>query len=220
MRLNLQRIPCYIINIAQDTDKRAYVKGQLDELGIAHQFVPAVRTKPGLVGIALSHLKVLKMPELKPPFMILEDDVRFFFDRVQTTFEVPDETDGFYFGHSIYGTDQPPHEGVQWGAHSKILYEYYNDTYLRVHSMLARHGILFLSDKFHQNAIEANIKALTHFNYHIPGDIVYAAMQSDHILLTPEQPWCYQSELFGGNWMATKHSILKIKKGLMKNKES
>ena len=74
--------------------------------------------------------------------------------------------------------------------------------------MLARHAIIYLTETFRQRAVEANLRALCHMPYCYPGDLAYAQLQPDHQVLAPHQPWCYQSEIFGGNWMATKKSIL------------
>lgn len=67
---------------------------------------------------------------------------------------------------------------------------------------------LQISEKLRTNAIIANEKALLNFDFPYPGDMAYAEIQKDHILLSPHQPWCYQSEKQKGNHPATKKSIL------------
>ncbi len=216
LKLELSKIPFYVINMEKDQEKRLYIKGQLEELGLQYEFVPGVKVNPHPIGIALSHLKILNNEKFKLPFVILEDDCRFFFDRIQKIIELPDATDGFYLGHSSFGVQERPQKGIRWGKHDGVKYEIYNNQYLRIHSMLARHGIMYISERFRTNAINANVKALTYYEGNFPGDLAYAAIQSNHVLLSPHQPWCYQSELFWGNWLATKRSILDIKDGLVK----
>jgi len=210
LHLDLRNINFYIINLQEDQENRLFMQGQMQEFGFPYTFVQAINTKPGTVGIALSHLKALRMVDATVPFVILEDDCKFFFDRVSPFLEVPSETDGIYLGHSHFGLREKAHEGVRWGESKATKYQIYDDHYLKIEAMLARHAILFLTERFRQAAIAANIRALTNFNYHYPGDLAYAQIQPQHLILSPHQPWCYQSEIFGGNWMATKNSIINL----------
>ncbi|MEM7382164.1 MAG: hypothetical protein AAF361_13335, partial [Bacteroidota bacterium] len=190
---------------------KTWMEGQLKELGLQYRFIPAVRTKPGGVGIALSHLKVLKQDHLKPPFAILEDDCKMFFDRWENRLNLPDETDGIYLGQSVFGVGKEDQYGIRWGEQGQAKYEIYDEAYLRIKSMLARHAIIYVSEKFRQSAIRANYRALLHYPFHYPGDMAYAEIQEEHLLLAPNQPWCYQCEIFGGNWLVTKYSLLTSK---------
>ena len=207
-QIDLRSITFYILNLEKDTDKRKFMEGQLRELGFSYQFVRGVKTDPGVAGIALSHLKALRLAGNNLPFCILEDDCRIIFDRVEEEFALPDLTDGFYLGHSHFGTNERQHKGVKWGKSQSAKYQVYDEKYLRIESMLARHGILFLTEQFRQAAMQANLDALCHFEYNYPADLAYARIQADHLILAPHRPWCYQSEIFNGNWMATKNSLL------------
>jgi hypothetical protein len=208
MLLDLTKTTFYIINLVEDREKKMYLSGQMTEMGFPHVFVPAVRTSPGSTGITLSHLKVLSNKDIKVPFVVLEDDCRFVFDRIEGKLDLPDDTDGFYLGHSSFGMLEgtPPYWGEVKEGHAR--YDIHDDRYLRIKSMLSLHALIYISESLRQRAINANWKALLHFDWYSSGDMGYPEIQPEHLLLSPYQPWCYQSEIFGGNWPATKGSLL------------
>jgi hypothetical protein len=207
-KLDIKEVTFYIINLEKDKSKRLFMKEQMEKMGLKYEFITGIQVSPGIIGVALSHLKALRTKEIQLPFAILEDDCAFIPERIQETIEVPFHTDGLYLGHSYYGVREKDQYGLQWGKYGAVKYTIYDDDYLRIYSMLARHAIVFLSERFWKNAIKANVKALTYYLFPHPGDMAYAEMQKDHFLLTPHQPWCYQSSDYGGQEDATKRSIL------------
>ena len=200
----------YILNLKEDPDKSAFMENQMKALGLKFSFVNAVKASPGFVGVALSHLKALRQSNAKVPFAIIEDDTQFYDERFQEELIIPDNTDGIYLGHSNYGVRETDRFGLQWGQANNAKYEIFNNDFLQIKSMLARHAIIYVSDKFRQNAIKANLKALLYHQFPYPGDMAYAQIQKDHLLLSPHHPWCYQSEKHKGHYHSTRHSILEI----------
>ena len=73
--------------------------------------------------------------------------------------------------------------------------------------MLARHAIIYVSKNFQNAAIEANKKSLFKHFIPIPGDISYAEMQKDYLVLSPKNPICYQSGKHNGNQASTIRSV-------------
>ena len=66
----LKDIPFYILNLKEDFKKKKFMEEQMKDLGLKYTFVSAVKVKPSFVGIALSHLKALKLSEATLPFAI------------------------------------------------------------------------------------------------------------------------------------------------------
>ena len=60
--------------------------------------------------------------------------------------------------------------------------------------MLARHAVVYLSSQFQDKAVEAQIEALTNRSSAYPGDIGLAMLHASHLVLTPNEPVCYQRD--------------------------
>ena len=207
MEINCKDMPVYILNLRDDEDRRQFMSDQMERLGLNYQFVQAIKCDPSPIGIALSHLKAIRL-NARPPFLIVEDDCQFLEEHFTTEFELPDEADALYLGHSEFGLrDEKDQFGVRWGQQGNTKYRHYDADYLRVFNMLARHAIVYLSERYIYSAMEANLGALLDNDFSIPGDIMYAEMQPQHIVLTPNQHICYQSGDYGGVQGATFRSL-------------
>jgi hypothetical protein len=163
--------------------------------------VQGVECAPRLVGIGLSHLKILRRDDIEPPFIVFEDDCEFTRD-FQHVHRLPDSVDALYLGVSHFGLAVPGEFG--WGQWEGTVSEQYSENYLRVFNMLGRHGIVYLSEKFRRGALEAALDALANPEHVYPGDIGYAMLQANHLVLTPNLPSCFQSPDLGGNRSATR----------------
>ncbi len=202
--VDLRRLKFYVINCEDDARRRAFMEGQLRERGLDFEFIAGLRCKPSRVGVALSHLKILAMREVVTPFAILEDDCQFT-EALEYQYDLPAETDALYLGVSHFGSRRP---GVlsrsKW---NNVRFVQFEDDYLRVFNMYARHAIVFLSEAFRQSAASASIRGLTQRGRIFPGDACYAMLHSSHLVLTPNEPACYQSRAFGGAEGATKRPL-------------
>ncbi len=197
IHIDLREIPIFVLNMEEDPESRASMTAQLDTLGLRHQFVSAIKCDPAAVGVSISHLKTLRQKGLTPPFLVLEDDCKFLPDRFSYCYDLPPETDALYLGHSLFGlSDKKDDAGVRWGLHNHAQYAFYDDRYIRILNMLSRHAIVYISDRYMANAIEANLSALLDNPYNIPGDIMYAEMQPKHLVLSPRETTCYQTGKF------------------------
>ena len=203
-RIDLRQIPFYVINCKSDTAKRDSMARQLDELGLQYEIVEAMECEPGVVGTAISHLRILNRKDIKTPFGVLEDDCRFS-DNFRHEFTVPANADAYYLGISRYGIKVPGR--LSWGKIDRVQWSRYDVENLRVFNMLGRHAILYLSDEFRQAALTAKIGALTNFDYIYPGDVGAASTHLTHLVLTPLKPFCYQSGELGGNQKATESAL-------------
>ena len=205
MKIDLKKVPFYVINLKEDEKRRVFMKEQLDKLGYNYTFIDAIKS-PRPIGIALSHYKTLLM-DIEPPFVILEDDCQFI-DNFNETFDVPDNTDAIYLGHSCFGLKKIDQYNVRWGGPKLVKYSQFNKDFLKIECMLARHAIIYISKNFQNAAIEANKKSLFKHFIPIPGDISYAEMQKDYLVLSPNNPICYQSGKHNGNEWNTIRSVL------------
>ena len=211
IRIDLREIPIFILNMEEDHERKAFMTEQLNALGLAHRFISAIKCDPPPVGIALSHLKAITRKGLKPPFLILEDDCKILPHKFAYRYDLPQGTDALYLGHSVFGLrDQKDEHGVRWGQQGKTKYRHHDENYIRLFSMLSRHAIIYISDKYVRNAIAANLSALMDNAFSIPGDIMYAEMQPEHVVLSLREICCYQTGQYGGIEAATNISLLSL----------
>jgi len=190
-RIDLREIPCFVINCKEDVERRAFMERQLADLGIPFEIVPAVRADPNWIGVAISHLKVLRLTRAEVPFLVIEDDC-LFNDRFHHVWDVPAEADALYLGVSEFGLQTPGE--FSWGRHRKIRWEPYAPSYLRVFNLLARHAVVYLSADYCERVIQSQIVALTNHSLPYPGDIGCAMLHAAHVILTPNDPVCRQTD--------------------------
>ena len=208
MLLDPREMPVYVINLRREPERREFMQGQLDALGLDGRFITGVACRPGAVGCAISHLKTLKEAGISVPFLVLEDDCKFIRGQMQYTFEVPERTDALYLGHSQFGLqDKPDKFGLRWGRQRNVKYQGFDDDYIRIFNMLSRHAIIYVSEDFVRQALQANLNALLSKEFTYPGDVAYAELQSTAFVLATRQPLCYQTKEHGGMEVATRGSV-------------
>ena len=74
--------------------------------------------------------------------------------------------------------------------------------------MLSRHAIIYVSDRYHEATQAASSHALFDHDFTIPGDMAYAMIQPDMLVLATRQPLCFQTAEHGGIEAGTKRSIV------------
>jgi len=101
------------------------------------RIVQGVKRKKKLTGVALAHLKTLRMAleECDGPFLILEEDVEIY--KFNSEVFVPKYTDAIYLGVSTWGLRNGH------GENEKISFQKYNGGLYRIFNMLAAHAILY-----------------------------------------------------------------------------
>lgn len=199
MILDLRQMPIFVINLPKDTRRREFMREQLDALGLEHRFVAGVKCDPQSIGVSLSRLKTLALPQARAPFLVLEDDTQLDLDGHPLQFEVPDDTDALYLGHSRYGlADKPDQYGLRWGRLDEVKYREFDEEYVQPLNMLSAHAIIYISEEYVRSAVDANHRALLNDDFPFPGDIAYAQMQERLKVLATRRPLCYQSAEYGG----------------------
>ena len=190
-RIDLRSIPCFVINLEEATDRRRRIEEQLDRLGLRYEIVRGVKARPAWIGVALSHLKALRLSRAQPPFLVLEDDCEFN-RHFRPVIDVPAEADALYLGISRWGLETPGVRG--WGVADAARWDVYDEGHVRIHNMLARHAVLYLSSGFQHRVVESQVDALTNRSFSHPGDIGVAMLHASHVVLAPNQPVCRQRD--------------------------
>ena len=141
MKLTLTDIPVYYVNLEGEDVKRERTESMLKQLGFKDvKRFNAIRHEAGrIVGCARSHHAILSSG-IKPPFIILEDDCAIN-TKFKTEVELPDNADALYMGISHWGR-YIGHSGPY--VHTTKV----NNEIVRVHSMLATHAIMYISEEY------------------------------------------------------------------------
>jgi hypothetical protein len=119
-----------------------HINGEiLDKTGLS--FMDIQTKKSALV--ANAHIKALKY--CNPPFLILEDDVNAI-NKISTTYEIPDDTDAFYLGTSVWGMLNG--QSVGGGTRGKKI----NSDISKVWGMLGIHAIAYITQAYVDHTIK------------------------------------------------------------------
>jgi len=130
----------FVINLDRRPDKWAYVRCELERVGLSVTRFPAFDVKPGWRGCRDSHIRLMERCRNEETFLILEDDVKFLCDDplgaiVDVMDELPYNWDALFLGAS----PQEPQEK-------------YSDHLYRIKNALTAHAILWKSR--HNGAID------------------------------------------------------------------
>src|SRR5262245_52776744 len=136
--IDLRRIPVYVIS--GGAWREQHIRRQLESVGIRPTMVRAIRVAPGIVGCALSHLKVHHLTPA-PPYLVLEDDCSVS-DAFEPVLDIPSEAAVVYLGISTWGRVAGQAHGVNYAATVTT----FNDQWRRIHNMLSSHAILYVKD--------------------------------------------------------------------------
>lgn len=129
-----------VINLPHQERRRNRAVVAMSALGLPFVFIDGVRDQPRHFGCSQSHLKAIETLRGSGPFLVLEDDA-VPTPQYQPTVTPPDGIDLLYLGHSPYG-----HARHLPGGGTPEIVETDPTGFLRVHSMLAAHAILYLTD--------------------------------------------------------------------------
>lgn len=196
--VDLRKIPVFVITC--DERRRVRIGSQLASVGITPTFIEGIKCSPGIIGCGLSHLKILSRHCSNMPFLVLEDDCALT-EAFLSTIELPLEADAIYLGVSNWGARAGQSTAVHWGTRATC----FDEKWLRIHNMCSTHAILY---RGLDHLIDARRTITDHIFAGIPFDIGLALIQNEHIVLTPNEPFFYQSAEFGGNQADTEHALI------------
>ena len=203
MNIDLRQTRTLVISCQDQPARRQNIQAQLSRVGMPCEFVEGVRCQPGVVGCALSHLKILTRYAGQAPLVVLEDDCSVAAS-FQPLLDVPAATDIVYLGVSIWGVFPAVHPyGIPMGSVATR----HDERWLRLHNMLSTHALLYLTPGIMQAARESIIRSLIDSS---PFDVGIALLQKEFVALTPNEPYFYQDARFRGAEQATKQRLVPV----------
>ena len=180
----LSSFKTYLINLDEQPDRLVNSKNVLEKINQPFSRFSGIKHSVGIIGCGMSHLEVLKMS--KSWTLILEDDIALT-DFPKRLGEIPKNTDAIYLGVSTFGYIR----GLSYPLRNSVLVTQVSEDYKRVFNMCATHAILYLSERYIEES-----KKLTEYclSVNIPWDLGIASIHRHFNILTPNNPWFYQSE--------------------------
>jgi hypothetical protein len=179
MKINLTSIPVYYINLDGQDEKRKLTESLLKRLGFKYvERLPAIKHEAGrIIGCARSHYEILSR-NLKPPFIILEDDCTLNKDFIPEI-ELPDNADALYLGISHWGR-YLNHSGPY------VHYDKVSDDIVRVYNMLATHAIMYISREY----VDICKRISYHYGYEVENhlDIGFAEVHKLYNVYSFDEP--------------------------------
>lgn len=179
MKLYLLDVPVYYINLDGQDEKRKLTESLLKRLGFKYvERLPAIQHEAGrIIGCARSHYEILSR-NLKPPFIILEDDC-ILNREFESEVELPDNSDSLYLGISHWGR-YLNHSGPY------VHYDRVSDNIVRVYNMLATHAIMYLSQEY----VDICKRISYHYGYEVENhlDIGFAEVHKLYNVYSFDEP--------------------------------
>ena len=193
--IDLRAIPVGVINLASAERRRGRITAALEALGMPFRRIEAIAAQPRHFGCSQSHLKAVTDLRGNGPFLVLEDDAAPTED-FQPVIAAPEGAGLLYLGHSRFGFSRSAGK-----IGTPELTEEDGD-FLRVHSMLAAHAILYLTEAG-ADAVTAAIHRSIDRRRPLRHDLALCDMQTKSRVLAVKRPFFTQS---GGTQRAAKRA--------------
>lgn len=146
--LDLRKIPAAVINIPTSVSRRSHIEKHFGAIGLKYTFVDGVTGAGKIRGCARSHSAAFDTIG-SAPFMVFEDDVELVWEAPILPY-VPQDADAIYLGTNTGGCFPNTIDNKERFGHRSLagfaLATEFDNLYLRLHSMVSAHAILFLND--------------------------------------------------------------------------
>jgi hypothetical protein len=189
MKINIQNLPTYYINLDSQEERRQSIEYTLNRLNFTSVTrISGIETEDGKVGCARSQHKVLSDSSIQTPFLLMEDDCVFTGVK-DFEYEIPDDADALFIGNS------------QWARYLNfsgpfLHYRKIDDKIVQVYNMLAAHAIIYLNDEFRQ--VCSRISKYCGYQLLDHMDNGYAEIQKYYNVYSLDEPIFKQSGNNGG----------------------
>ena len=187
MDMDLRTVPARVISIPRQKRRRRHIAQHFGDLGISFQFIDGIKADRKTRGVAEAHLNAFESAGA-PPFMVFEDDVEFAGESLVLR-DIPADADIVYLGKNADGClPYDPEYAERFGHRSLTdlaLASVHDADWLRLHSMVSAHAILFLTERATRMCMEEQRIAR---NRATPLDVRYAYLMSVLNVYAPHRP--------------------------------
>ena len=191
--LDIRDVPAVVINIPEAADRRRAIETHFGALGIDFSFVPGATGQNKIQNCARAHLNAFEAVD-GVPFMVFEDDV----ELQWTTTVLPDPPPGadvIYLGTNTAGCFPNTARNKELFGHRSLdgfaLATACDVSYLRLHSMVSAHAILFLTERARRAYYDQLVIA---HRRKTPLDVRYAYLMPDYNVYAVRTPMFVESQ--------------------------
>lgn len=190
----LKSVSCKVISMAGARRRRRFTKRMFYHMETPFDFVDGIEDPRKIRACILAHRQAHDAAAGALPYAIFEDDLEFVWD-APVLKAPPADADIIYLGTNTAGCfPRDPRFHKVFGHRSVekfALAEAYDDTYLRLYSMVSAHAVLFLTERGQQTYRAALDQALRR---HIPLDVMYAYAMPDLNVYAVREPMFREDE--------------------------
>ena len=143
MKIDIRKIPSYVINVEKDIKRYNTSSTLLKFLQFENfQYVKGVEEYKGC---EKSHYQIMSDSSIPTPYIIFEDDI--ILNSIPNfIIDIPDDADALYLGASEWGTF------LNRASGRIVHYDKVDDRIVRVYNMLGTHAILYLNEEYRSAA--------------------------------------------------------------------
>ena len=193
MIIDLTKIPSFLITVENQTERHQKLNKLFSDKALNFQHIYGkllnkdglsfmeIQTKKSSL-VAEAHIESLKITE--PPFIIFEDDVDIT-PAFKSQIEIPDDTDAFYLGTSIWGMYNGKSMAAGTRGH-KI-----NSEISKVQGMLGIHAVVYITKSYVESTIN-NLNRCISANQFC--DECIAEDMKNHNVYCVNDPYFYQDD--------------------------
>lgn len=176
MRINLQEIDFYYINLEEAIERNNSLTNKLNSIEIPKERITRINgiRASGIpqdsvfLGCFLSQLKALKLGrELNRPFVILEDDVCL--NKFEAELEIPEDSQCVYLGISSWSLY--PSKDSNLAKLGGNITDYIDPKICRIFNMLSSHSIMYID----MNYVDKLIRDL---ESNLSGNSIFSAVEN------------------------------------------
>tara|TARA_R110000851_G_scaffold241414_4_gene394022 strand:- start:717 stop:1319 length:603 start_codon:yes stop_codon:yes gene_type:complete len=182
--LSLSSIPTFLINLNESPERLHKSTQILNSINQPFQRFEGIKHSTGVIGCGLSHLTLLR--GLNPMTLILEDDIGLT-GSYSKEIKIPKDADAIYLGVSDHGFVR----GSPFGHRGVVLASKHSEGYKRIYNMCSTHAIIYTSKRYIDVCVEVIDKCL---KTNVAFDVGLASIHRHFNILTPDDPWLYQTE--------------------------
>ena len=189
MKIDLTKIPCFLLTCEKYQDRWPKVQSYLDDLGITAKFIVGEITNPYTIGVARGHLDALRESSGNGPVLLIEDDF-VPLGPWRDIIEVPENADCLYLGTSLFYRQEGE---TKMG---KVPKDDLGD-FFKISGMLSLHCVLYISEKYKKHVIDL----LENFDTIGGVDDRISETQENFMALAVKKSWAAQDD--GHSYWAT-----------------
>jgi len=133
------------------------------------------------------------------PFLLVEDDIELTEWVTDMNIEIPQDTDAFYLGFSIYGGSKT--SPIESNGYGNINVQPFLEKYVKILNMLGTHAVLYVSKRYKQAVFDL-METIIESDIPMISDVMITRIQENYNIYAYKFPFFFQSDKLGNHFHA------------------